>query len=537
MRSFNPCDLEVDDGDGEAIASSSARLHRSGKRSTSKSRKSPASTKRSRTLRKRGVALMDENHSPEQRDFDALSEDFLECINGVHVTRGKCQSASKRAAINELWVDKHKPHSIADLAVHKKKVEEVRFWLEERIKSPKDTACSYTLLITGKAGVGKSAVIQIIASHLELEVCEWKTPTPTLWKEHLHNSNSSLSYVSKLDEFETFVDTVRRYPVLPSTNTNGLRKPIILLIDDLPVTNGTVGHRRLCECLRILACSALVPTVILVTEYSEDDSNGIRGCPMEEILSTLERVGAHKVCFNQLTVNSIRKVLSAICQREEYSVPEDVLNQIARHSQGDIRHAITSLQYFCLRPENSSNIASTPLKENSNLEPFSSPVSNDASISFGRDDTLSLFHALGKFLHNKRAEGGVEKGAVLDQRFVRLPLKMDAPEEILSQAHAQARPVIDFLHENVLDFLRDESADDAWTVASYLSDADCLLSSQGQRLKGAIHGGELLSQFAAASVAVRGVLFGNSRPSSPRWRSIRRPQLWQAERSSNQERS
>lgn len=30
----------------------------------------------------------------------------------------------------------------------------------------------------------------------------------------------------------------------------------------------------------------------------------------------------------------------------------------------------------------------------------------------------------------------------------RLPLKMDSPEKILCQAHGQARPIADFLHEN-----------------------------------------------------------------------------------------
>lgn len=101
--------------------------------------------------------------------------------------------------------------------------------------------------------------------------------------------------MSKLDEFETFVNTVRKYPVLPSTHVNGLRKPIIMLIDDLPVTSGKVAHGRLCECLRALACSTQVPTVILVTEYSKDDSNDVRGGYMEELVSSLERSGAYKV--------------------------------------------------------------------------------------------------------------------------------------------------------------------------------------------------------------------------------------------------
>lgn len=36
----------------------------------------------------------------------------------------------------------------------------------------------------------------------------------------------------------------------------------------------------------------------------------------------------------------------------------------------------------------------------------------------------------------------------MKEKFSRLPLKMDAPEKVLSQAHGQARPVLDFLHEN-----------------------------------------------------------------------------------------
>lgn len=37
---------------------------------------------------------------------------------------------------------------------------------------------------------------------------------------------------------------------------------------------------------------------------------------------------------------------------------------------------------------------------------------------------------------------------VLKDRYKRFPLKMDSPERVLSQAHGQARPVSDFLHEN-----------------------------------------------------------------------------------------
>lgn len=80
------------------------------------------------------------------------------------------------------------------------------------------------------------------------------------------------------------------------------------------------------------------------------------------------------------------------------------IDLIAKASGGDIRHAITSLQYFCLKPSlmhslSLSNPAPTILKEKPDKVNM---ADSGFSLHFGRDETLSLFHALGKFLHNKR---------------------------------------------------------------------------------------------------------------------------------------
>lgn len=75
------------------------------------------------------------------------------------------------------------------------------------------------------------------------------------------------------------------------------------------------------------------------------------------------------------------------------------------------------------------------------------------------------------------------------------------------------------MHANfnaVLDFLSEEAVDDAWAVASYLSDADMLLATfRGMLVRH--NEAENVLQSAAASVAVRGVLFGNSHPVPPRY--------------------
>lgn len=121
-----------------------------------------------------------------------------------------------------------------------------------------------------------------------------------------------------------------------------------------------------------------------------------------------------QVAFNPITVNSIRKMLNKICQEEKCHVTAEWIDQIAKASGGDIRHAITSLQYCCLKPDRFFSLPASTLSnsycemnsDKSNLLSNSSLEDGnlDCKISLpcGRDETLTIFHALGKFLHNKR---------------------------------------------------------------------------------------------------------------------------------------
>uniref|UniRef100_A0A453IIV3 Uncharacterized protein n=1 Tax=Aegilops tauschii subsp. strangulata TaxID=200361 RepID=A0A453IIV3_AEGTS len=126
---------------------------------------------------------------------------------------------------------------------------------------------------------------------------------------------------------------------------------------------------------------------------------------------------------------------------------------------GDIRHAIMSLQYYCLNPRRLDSALAisaslSELKGHATLAPAQDCYGLGSVIHSpcGRDETLTLFHALGKFLHNKRETHG-DVNIDLDsfsfkEQLRRNPLKMDVPEMILSQAHGEVRTVADFLHEN-----------------------------------------------------------------------------------------
>ncbi|XP_052150173.1 cell cycle checkpoint protein RAD17 isoform X1 [Oryza glaberrima] len=476
----------------------------------------------------------------QKAEFDMLSEDFSECLNDLGMPGSICQT-------EELWVDKYKPHSLAELSVHKKKVEDVKKWLEEKLRAPKGTFGGWTLVLTGQAGVGKSATIKAIAAELGVEICEWTAPVPTLWTEHLH-ANSGLGYISKLEEFENFVEKIRKYSLLSPTNFGSQRKHTIILIDDIPVTSGKVSFARLGKCLTGLIQSTQVPTVISLTQYHKSENNDTAMWNSEDLESLLQSAGAHKISFNPVTVNSIKKILVRICKQEGSDLTDDLVHQIATSSGGDIRHAIMSLQYYCLNPRRlNSALARTAilpgLKSGGSLVPGQDSYGCSSVIptACGRDETLTLFHALGKFLHNKRETYSEVDVAVdvdsfpMKEKLRRNPLKMDIPEKVLSQAHGKVRTVADFLHENVLDFIDNDAIDDAWSVASYLSEADCLLAgspiSSTRWMVNESYEAENMTQLIAASVAARGILFGNAHVSSSRWHTIRSPRVWQIEQS------
>ncbi|XP_057804748.1 cell cycle checkpoint protein RAD17-like isoform X2 [Salvia miltiorrhiza] len=470
-------------------------------------------------------------HNSSVIDFDEVKqicEEFDQGFPQFKVTSGS--SGNK-----DLWVEKYTPSCLAELAVHKKKVEEVKSWFEEKFKNSADNSCSNVILISGQAGVGKSATIYAVACHLGMEVYEWRTPTPTIWQEHVHNSGSGIQYMSKLDEFESFVERIRKYGLVSSSLTRVSPASVVLLIDDLPMVNGKVSYGRLQRCLYLLLQSVRLPTAILINDYGRSESSEQNGRYWEELQLSLQNAGAYKVMLNPITVNSIKRVLTRICRSERLKVNDEHIDVIAKASGGDIRNAITSLQYFSLKPHPMdylsvpNSVTTYPEKKQIETGCF-----DDGVLPFGKDATLSLFHALGKFLHNKRETGSVvppdTDAILLKEKFTRCQIKMDDPELVLCQAHGQARLVTDFLHENVLDFVNEEAIEDAWVVGAYLSDTDLLLTPSIGGLSKTWEAENLL-QSAAASVAVRGVLFGNTSPLSSRWHAIRRPVLWQVDQS------
>lgn len=78
------------------------------------------------------------------------------------------------------------------------------------------------------------------------------------------------------------------------------------------------------------------------------------------------------------------------------------IDLIAKACGGDIRHAITSLQFFCLKPGPQQTVTLCNTTYSREKPDEACAMDGGFSLHFGKDETLSLLHALGKFLHNKR---------------------------------------------------------------------------------------------------------------------------------------
>lgn len=122
--------------------------------------------------------------------------------------------------------------------------------------------------------------------------------------------------MSKLDEFESFVERIRKYGLVSSTLTRVSPLSIILLIDDLPVVNGKVSYGRLQKSLHLLLQSVRHPTAILINDYARSESAEHHGRYWEELQLSLQNAGAHKVAL------SLPCLVSLSCFISTFSFPD-----------------------------------------------------------------------------------------------------------------------------------------------------------------------------------------------------------------------
>uniref|UniRef100_A0A8C1Z1G2 RAD17 checkpoint clamp loader component n=1 Tax=Cyprinus carpio TaxID=7962 RepID=A0A8C1Z1G2_CYPCA len=379
---------------------------------------------------------------------------------------------------DEPWVDVYAPQSQAELAVHKKKVEEVESWLRDHLdKSKKGGAI---LLLTGPSGCGKTATVQVL-----------------LWMKF----------------YLEFLLRANKYSRLQMSGEKVTEDRKIILIEEFP----NQFYRQpggLHDILRQFVKTGRCPLVLIVSDSLSGDKNS--RLLFKDVLHELE---IHNISFNPVAPTSMMKVLSRIVTIEagkscgRISVPDKgALDLLCSGSSGDVRCAINNLQFSsftdsCLErrlwASKKGKSASKPsVKAKGRSKSSKSTDMQDESPAIGgKDASLFLFRALGKILYCKRESYESTQAPKLPPHLTdhqRDKLLVD-PELVIERSHMSGEFFNLYLHQNYPDFFSD--VEDIARASEYLSDADFLTAEWSSRSTMLEYG---------SSVATRGLMHANS---------------------------
>ncbi|XP_036259718.1 cell cycle checkpoint protein RAD17 isoform X1 [Molothrus ater] len=426
-------------------------------------------------------------------------------------------------ALAELpWVERYRPESQNDLAVQKKKIEEVETWLKMHIVQRQPKQSGSVLLLTGPPGCGKTATLQILARDLGLQVQEWTNPLSLdFTKEDLrnmfgHDSNfHTFPSQAQAALFQDFLLRANKYNKLQMLGESSENDKKLILIEDIP-NQFYRDPGSLHEILRSFVRRSRCPLVFIISDNFSGDSNQRSLFPAEIV----EELCICNISFKPVAPTNMMKVLNRIAaaeasmNRENYTLDRTSLELLCRGCSGDIRSAINSLQFsstkgcslekeFWSKKKKSSTIKCDETGVSKVRKKSKCNTSEDQEIQAigGKDASIFLFHALGKIIYCKRE-------AVSQAECPQLPAHLSRhrrdtlliqPEEIVEKSHMSGSMFSLYLHQNYVDFFSD--IDDVVRASEYLSTADVLCSNWSARL---------VMESYSASVATRGVIHSNT---------------------------
>ncbi|KLO11926.1 Rad17-domain-containing protein [Schizopora paradoxa] len=315
--------------------------------------------------------------------------------------------------IDELWVDKYEPRSEGDLAVHQKKVESVRRWLEEALDGgPSGKLKKYRklLVLAGPAGTAKTSALRVLSKEMNFDILEWKNSFDEAYREDDYFDRESL--IQKFDAFLTRASTCHPLASGASTSTAANSSRKVILLEDMP----NILHPQTQESFHA-ALSAFIqrdqstPLVMIISDastradvrdekiasgggYGNKDVIDIRAAVPRDLL---RGPYVDEISFNPIAATLMTKALQALLKthfassktpKSHRQPSKDELSIIVESSNGDIRSAIMALQFSCISVSKGN-------KKTSGSRALLEAVTR-------REQSLHLFHLLGKIMYNKR---------------------------------------------------------------------------------------------------------------------------------------
>ncbi|XP_052864419.1 cell cycle checkpoint protein RAD17 [Anopheles cruzii] len=359
---------------------------------------------------------------------------------------------------NADLIQQFEPSKETDLAIHVKKIEEIKHWLLQQRDTEQNDA-KQILLVTGPSGSGKSICVKTIAKQLQFDVMEWVTPVDVeLFYDDQFDFDGREHRKSRPSQKQQFVDFLHkssRYCSLfssPGTDSGRL-----LLVKDFPnslLRTPSTFH----DTLEQYRERSTTPIVFITTDASSKTLDvALNLFPP----SVVEGFQIHTIKFNAVSVSLMRKAVKRISGlikddtdlAKRFRVPpKDIEENIIASSQGDLRNCCLNYLFSCLK--SGSNPKFNP------MVPKSGPDTKRGKSALGLGENLTLMHGLGRILHPKYVKNDATS------RF------LHAPEDIGDCFVTQPTAIISLLHSNYVTRCSDvhclAAASDALTMADVI---------------------------------------------------------------------
>uniref|UniRef100_A0A6P4ETE8 Cell cycle checkpoint protein RAD17 n=1 Tax=Drosophila rhopaloa TaxID=1041015 RepID=A0A6P4ETE8_DRORH len=390
------------------------------------------------------------------------------------------------------WMERFAPATSEELAVHPKKIGELRDWLRHceavRKKFP-----AQMCLLTGPTGAGKTATLRVLANEFGFQVQEWINPVDCEVVNALGDQPSGSSYVgSHLEAFKSFLLRASRYKSLLDSHNKRL-----LLVEDFPNVLLSDKEANFEELLDEYSNYGKSPLVFIVADAKS------RGLNISYRLFPDQLKAKHRIehiSFNCIASTIMQKAMKAFCSvmqqpqnKSTYKIPSSsVVDSIVVGAQGDIRNALINLHLSSLK-----GVASMPTKQlNVSVVTKGRKKKTQSTLkSIGRDESITLMHALGRVLNPKFNE---------DKRV------LHSPEEITEAFNTEPRNFVNFIHANYLPHFK--NIEDVVAAINDLGLSDAMLDEYRDNSLPTM----------GLNIAIRGVMLANSSPVSG-WMPVRGP--------------
>ncbi|KAI0815559.1 cell cycle checkpoint protein RAD17 [Xylaria sp. FL0064] len=458
------------------------------------------------------------------------------------------------------WSERFGPTNLNELAVHKKKVADVRRWLEEVMAG---RMRQRLLILKGAAGTGKTTTLQLLAKDMKCELLEWRNPTASAGGQQGFQSASAqfAEFMGRGGKFSQLDLGLEKSPSQNYGLSDGT--PKIMVIEEFPNTfarssTAMTSFRK--AVLEFLATNT--PSLSLFAKAtSKDPITPVVMIISETLLTTTsasaDSFTAHRLLgpeitrhpgtciieFNAIAPTLLSAALELVVQKEAKKSGRRrtpgplVLKKLGEI--GDIRSAISSLQFLCLKGDTEADWGSQ-INFNKPKRSLKSTVSltqgevETLQLISQREASLGIFHAIGKVVYNKREEqpldplsieGNAESLPDHLASYSRPKKSEVSVDSLIDETGTDTHTFISALHENyVLSCDSDNSfLDYMGGCIDYLSESDLLCPSWDVFFSGRGAGGLNFSGKDSAShvlrqeeiafqVAARGLLFSLPNP-------------------------